>query len=123
MAKRYVGIKFENTNRVYTYSVPDSISAKLSVGMHVKVPGSVYHPSPRWMKIAEIPENVTEKRGIEYKDILEVRMPETKAEKSAKDAARSAERAALAEYLAKKARHEAARAIGYPGTDWLDDMM
>lgn len=113
MAKRHVGIQFENSNRVYVYRVPDDMTNKLNVGQLVKVPGSSYDPSPRWRPISVLHEDYKEAKGVRYVEILEVKTLPKRKPKKTTDKLHDLP-ATVANFKPKEY---------YVPTYWLDEMM
>lgn len=122
MAKRHVGIKFEKTSRVYVYRVPDNVSDKLKPGQMVKVPGSAVHPQSRWLPIVYVHEEYKEQKGVNYKEILEVRPLNKRTKQQEKQ--EKVLSALVDSYIGFYERPWDLNATAIPtGTDWLDDML
>lgn len=111
MAKRHVGIRFGSSDKLYIYRVPDSMSNKLTPGQEVKIPGSVYYPSARWVTVTHVMEDYCENKRIEYVDILDSKPAEKNRIRKDQD---NDLPATVANFKVEEIP---------PGTDWLDNMM
>lgn len=114
MAKRHVGIRFGSSDKLYVYRIPDTMSNKLIPGQEVKIPGSIYSPSAKWVVVYSVMEDYCENKRIEYVEILDTKPAEKRRIRKDQDNDLYDLPATVANFKVKEMP---------AGTDWQDNKM